>query len=455
MMKRIFAILLSLLLVLPPYSFARYNPKPGMNFFSIDQDVQLGKENAVEVEKQMPMVTDAAINQYINRLGQRLVAKAPGPQYPYTFKVVNQSDINAFALPGGPIFVNLGTIQAADTEAQLAGVIGHEMGHVIMRHSTNQASKQMMIAAPLSVLGGKLGGGALGQLAQLGIAFTANSAMLKYSRDAESQADLVGTDIIHDAGFDPRAMAQFFEKLQAQGGSRGPQFLSDHPNPGNRASRVSAEAATLPKVQYSGDSSDFKAIKQKVAGMKGLTAQQIQQQAAAQQGQAGTQGGTIARNASITPSNNYKSLDHSAFTITYPDNWSVYGDPQSNVTIAPSSGVANNAIAYGVAISSYQSQQGAMSLDSATQQIAAQTMQSNSGMKQLGKTESFTLNGRAARSTVLQGNSPLQGEQERDWLVTTQRPDGSVAYAVFISPEKDFKSLQPTFEKMLRSWKLK
>lgn len=450
MMKRIFAVLLSFLLVLPQHSFARYNPKPGMNFFSVDQDVQLGKENAAEVERQMPLVTDAAINQYINRLGQRLVAKAPGPQYPYTFKVVNQSDINAFALPGGPIFVNLGTIQAADTEAQLAGVIGHEMGHVIMRHSTNQASKQMMIAAPLSVLGGKLGGGALGQLAQLGIAFGANSAMLKYSRDAESQADLVGTDIIHDAGFDPRAMAQFFEKLQAQGGSRGPQFLSDHPNPGNRASRVSAEAATLPKVQYVSDSSDFKAIKQKVAGMKGLTAQQIAQQQKA--GGAQGQGGTIARSAEIQPSSNYKSLSGGAFTISYPDNWTPTGD-QNSVTIAPKGGASGNAVAYGLIVSGAQMQPGT-SLENATSQLAAQMQQAN-GLKPAGNGETFKLNGQPARSLVFQGNSPLQGEQERDWVVTQQASDGTLMYVVFVSPEKDFKSLQPAFEKMLRSWKVK
>src|SRR3954462_896959 len=148
MIKKSLAIVLSLVLLSPEFAFARFNPKPGMNFFSVDQDVQLGKENAAQVEKQMPLVTDAAINQYIQRLGRKLVAVAPGPQYPYTFKVVNQKDINAFALPGGPLYVNLGTIQAADTEAQLAGVMAHEMGHVIMRHSTNQASKQMMISAP-------------------------------------------------------------------------------------------------------------------------------------------------------------------------------------------------------------------------------------------------------------------------------------------------------------------
>ena len=453
MLRRTIAIVLSVLLVMPEFAFARYNPKPGMNFFSIDQDVQLGKENAAQVEKQMPIVTDPTINQYIQRLGQRLVAVAPGPEYPYTFKVVNQKEINAFALPGGPIYVNLGTIQAADNEAQLAGVIGHEMGHVIMRHSTNQASKQMMAQAPLAILGGKLGGGIMGQLAQMGIGFGLNSVFLKYSRDAERQADLIGTDIIHDAGFDPRAMAQFFEKLEGEGGARGPQFLSDHPNPGNRAQATAAEAATLPKKQYVSDSSDFRAIKQKVAGMKGMSAQEIQQkqQAGGGNGAAPTQ--TIARSAAIQPSSQFKTYSHSAFTMTYPENWTAYGDQNSSLTIAPKGGASGNTIAYGVMINGFQPQQSA-SLDAATSQLVTQ-MQQSGGLKQLGNSETFTLNGKSAKSVVFQGNSPLQGEQERDWLVTQQRQDGSVVYLVFVAPEKDFKTLQPSFEKMLRSFKLK
>jgi beta-barrel assembly-enhancing protease len=401
----------------------------------------------------MPILKDAQLNQYIQRLGQKLVAHAPqvnGVQYPFSFKIVNQKEINAFALPGGPIYVNLGTIQAADTEAQLAGVIGHEMGHVIMRHSTNQASKQMLAQAPLAVLGGKFGGG-LGQLAQLGIGFGLNSVFLKYSRQAESQADLIGTDIIHDAGYDPRAMAQFFEKLESQGGSRGPQFLSDHPNPGNRAAAVSAEAASLPKINYQGDSSDFRAVKAKVSGMKGLSAQEIQQQAKAGGADAGN--GTIARSNDIKPSSTYKSLDHSAFAMSYPENWTPSGDANSSVTFAPKGGAAGNAIAYGVIVSGAQVPQGT-SLEDATSQLASQMAQQN-GLKALGNGENFTLNGKPARSIVFQGNSPLQGEQERDWLVTQQSAKGTLMYLVFVSPEKDFKSLQPSFEKMLRSFKMK
>jgi predicted Zn-dependent protease len=270
-------------------------------------------------------------------------------------------------------------------------------------------------------------------------------------------------------------MAQFFEKLESQGGSRGPQFLSDHPNPGNRAQAVAAEAATLPKMNYQGDSSDFRAIKQRVSS-KDFSAQaqggaaagsagaknaapgsQPQQQGAAAAGSAAANtaaaAGATALSNDIKPSSNFKSFDHSAYTMTYPDNWAVSGDANSSVTIAPKGGASGDAVTYGVIISGAQVPQGT-SLADATSQLAAQIQQQNS-LKPLGNGENFTLNGKPARSTVFQGSSPLQGEQERDWLVTQQRPDGNLMYVVFVSPEKDFKSLQPSFEKMLRSFKMK
>ena len=179
---------------------------------------------------------------------------------------MNVKQINAFALPGGPIYVNMGTILAADNEAQLAGVMAHEISHIVQRHATRAATKQMMTQAPLSVLGGLLGGGLGAQLTRFGISFGLGSYLLRNSRKNESEADLVGTDIMYDAGYDPRQMAVFFEKLQGQGGGRGLQFLSDHPNPGNRARAVSDEVATLPrKSSYRTDSQEFRQIRQMAA----------------------------------------------------------------------------------------------------------------------------------------------------------------------------------------------
>src|SRR5262249_20128076 len=160
--------------------------------------------------------------------------------------------------------------EAADNEAQIAGVIAHEIGHVVLRHGTNQMSKSYLAQAPLAILGGALGSNSVGGiLAQLGVSFAANSILLKYSRDAETQADLMGAQILHDAGYDPRAMVQFFEKIQAESKGRAFQFFSDHPNPENRIGNVQKEiervGGMLPNARS--DSPDFHNMKTQLTSM--------------------------------------------------------------------------------------------------------------------------------------------------------------------------------------------
>jgi beta-barrel assembly-enhancing protease len=236
-------ILVALIVLSMTVLAERTRLKPGFNTFSPDQDVKLGQEVAQQAEKELNLVTNREANTYVATLGQRLVAKSPNEnKFPFTFKVVDEKEINAFALPGGPVYVNRGAIEAADNEAQIAGVMGHEISHVILRHGTNQASKGQLIGGASGVLGGLLGGSKVGQAAALGGVFAANSVLLKYSRDAESQADLMGTQILYDAGYDPRAMAQFFDKLAKEHkGSSVEQFFSNHPIPENRVAKVNAE----------------------------------------------------------------------------------------------------------------------------------------------------------------------------------------------------------------------
>src|SRR5689334_1196852 len=188
----------------------------GSNCASVQEDVQLGQQAAAQVRQQMPLLPDnSPITQYVRRLGETLVAHAPQQvSWPFSFHVVNSKEINAFALPGGPMFVNLGTIQAADDEAQLAGVMAHEMSHVILRHATQQACKAQYAEPLLAVLGAALPGGVGGQLAQMGLSFGAQSLFLKYSRTAESEADALGAQILYDSGYDPYSMVEFFQKLE-------------------------------------------------------------------------------------------------------------------------------------------------------------------------------------------------------------------------------------------------
>src|SRR6202171_3428329 len=442
------AVILAVCLAAPLQIFARYQPTRGSNAFSRDQELEAGQQASADVLKKMPVLPeDDPVTQYVQRLGAQLTAHAPGDPWPYHFRVVNQKEINAFALPGGPIFVNLGTIQYADADAELDGVMAHEIYEVVQRHGTRAASKQMAAQLPLAILGGVMGQGALSQMAQMGLGFGIGSYFLKNSRTAESEADLLGTDIMYDSGFNPRAMADFFTKLEEEGGARGPQFFSDHPDPGNRAQSVAKEVATLPrKTSYRSDGAEFRDIKQRVSGMRPLTAQQIAER---QQ--------TPAMNTAsggVQPSSSVCSFSHRDFSISYPENWQVLGDQDSAVTIAPQSGVTQNAVACGVMINTYQPEDANASLDQATHDLLASLRQSNRDLRAIGHDENIRVHGIAGKSVDLAGNSPLRDKkgrasQERDWLVALMRKDGTLLYVVSIAPGKDFESLRPTFEQML------
>jgi predicted Zn-dependent protease len=238
---------LILLFVAAVWADGRTLIKPGWNMFSPQQDVEVGQQVSPDAERQLPMLNNSRVDGYVNTLGRRLSTKAPGEKFPYRFKVVNDRAINAFALPGGPIYINRGVIEAADTESQLASVMAHETAHVALRQGTNQASKASAAQVPLAILGGLIGSdSSKAVLAQLGGSFAVNSVLLKYSRTAESQADILGTQILFDSEYDPRAMAQFFEKLEAQQKGRGPvEFFSNHPSPDNRIERVNQEMNAL------------------------------------------------------------------------------------------------------------------------------------------------------------------------------------------------------------------
>jgi predicted Zn-dependent protease len=216
--------------------------------------VQIGRQAAAEVERGVPMLRESSsVDSYVERVGQRLVAAIPSqyrhPQFRYSFDVVNASDINAFALPGGPMYVNRGMIQAARTEGEMAGVMAHEIAHVALRHGTAQATKAQSAKFQLPALGGAiLGaiiGGSLGSIVAQGTQFGLGVYFLRYSRDYERQADLLGAQIMARAGYDPRDLANMFRAIERQSGGSGPEWLSSHPNPGDRYERINAEARRL------------------------------------------------------------------------------------------------------------------------------------------------------------------------------------------------------------------
>ena len=282
------SITAAIILALPSAAQGPHRFQPGFNLFSKQQDVQLGEESATQVRKQMTVINDPVLTAYVNKVGKRLVASQEAQQsgFPFTFEVIADPSINAFALPGGHMFIHTGLLRAVDNEAQLAGVMGHEMSHVILRHGTNQASKANLIQLPAALAAQMAGKGSmLGQLAQLGIGIGAGSVLLKFSRNAESQADLMGSHLMAEGGYDPMEMARFFTKLGSLTGSPGQgfagsvaQFMSDHPNPDNRERAIEREASVLPQQSYGYQTGDFKRMKDVVAKIHEPAPKQAQPQ---------------------------------------------------------------------------------------------------------------------------------------------------------------------------------
>src|SRR5688572_14847827 len=231
-----------------PAAYA-HNPKPGFNVFSAEQEVQLGQQAATDAERQLPMLNDRSVTNYVNTIVRRLAQVAPHRDYPYQARVVNSSDINAFALPGGFIYVHRGLIEAARTEGELAGVVAHEMAHVALRHGTAQVSKAYAAQLGVGALGQILGGNRRNSqvwnvVGNLGL----STLFLKFSRNAEDEADSVGARMMAEAGYNPVEMANFFDLLQQQQ-RRNPssveQFFSSHPAPANRSNHIRTEARSL------------------------------------------------------------------------------------------------------------------------------------------------------------------------------------------------------------------
>lgn len=451
-------------------------PDPGNPPMTRDQQKKLGLQVAGEVYKQMPVLPDSSpLTKYVQHLGERLARTIPPEHsWPFQFHVIEQKEINAFALPGGPMFVNVGTIRAAASEAELAGVMAHEMAHVYMQHSAKQQQKSSLLGGLAGIAGAIAGamGGRWGTLAQTGIQFGAGTLMLKYSRADEAQADAVGAIIMWKADYNPIALADFFEKLEKEGSS-GPQFLSDHPNPGNRRAAIEREIAEWPQRRYRLDQKEFAVARQEAEKAPAYTAKEISAGAksgrwavqnrnngAAFPGAAGAAAVATVPTAPVSavrPSTEFQVTALSTMRIARPENWYVTRAQQADsATIAPTAGVSGGSVAYGVVIQVARSQDRNLSVKQFTAAMAQNLQSNDTNMEQAGAIQEIRVNGRAAGSVALQTISPMAGpdgkpQAERDWLVTIPRGDGSAIAIIFVSPLRHFQQMKPAFDRMLRS----
>lgn len=427
--------------------------KPRWNLFSPEQDVQLGQEAATEIEKQITVVDDKVLTDYIAAAGKSLADASPAPDYPYTFKVVADPAINAFALPGGPIYVHAGLLTASDNEAQMAGVLAHEVGHVALRHSTNRASKAQIFQIPLLLASGVLEqqGGMLAALSQIGIGFGLNSVFIKYSRRAEKDADILGARMMADVGYEPREMATFFQKLEESGGGEGvPEFFSDHPNPGNRVEYVSEEIAYLPSKTYSkGDQRRFEAMKARAGRVK---IPEKPTEEAAPPAKAKASSSSTQQTGGPVWNHRYRGA---GYEMVHPGDWKAHRANQGTVvTILSPNGLVQTrdgrqSLARGVMAGFFEPR--SQGLAQRTNDLIGDLQQSNPGLEPIrGKRNTTNLREQKAESLLLAGKSPVSDDREVVWLVATERPQG-LFYLSFVAPESEYPQLKGTFQNVLRS----
>jgi Zn-dependent protease with chaperone function len=465
-------------------TFAQTPVKAGFNLFSPEQDIEIGKQSAVEAERQLPVLGYSSAERYVDAVGRRLAAVAPGPKFPYSFKVVNAADINAFALPGGPIYLTRGLIESVPSEPEIAGVIAHEIAHVALRHGTNNASKAYLAQTGIGILGGVLGGGggATGQIIQAVGGLGLNALFLKFSRSAETQADIVGTQMMARAGYDPQRMASMFAMLRQKQGrepSKLANFFASHPSPANREARVTQEARLLGQVRTTAPVGGLETAQGELRRLRPApTMGQIAQAAQGSgSGQRTTGGQVPSQQAGVErPSTRMRTYRQRGdfFQIQYPENWRVSeGGSGHGVTILPEGGAVRasngqDVLVYGVVINHYEpfggsigdvftdrrepvtGQQG--TLEQATNDLVDQLVQNNQHLRFVrNSTKRQTIDGARALSVVLAGTSPVTRVEERVTVFTRELPDGHVIYALFIAPAQNYSELANTFQTMVSS----
>lgn len=427
------------------------------NKYKVQDDIKLGNDAARQIEQQFPILRDDDATDYVERVGERLVASIPAefrqPAFDYRFKVVNARDINAFALPGGPMYVNRGMIEAARNEGEMAGVMAHEISHVALRHATAQATKQSSAGSVLGQLGLILGGAILGGQtgAQLG-ALGAQVWMTRYSRDYENQADTLGARIMADAGYDPRDLANMFQTIAGQrSGGGAPEWLSSHPDPGNRYQKINREAQYLNVSRNPIKiTRDFERVQARLRSM-GRAPSLAEIERGYRGGQGGenpTASGRYSRSVPFPSTRMRQYSGAGVVSLNVPSNWREF-PTQSSVQFAPEGAYGDQGITHGLMIGIQGSQN--YDLRSASDQYIREVLQSNSYLSARGGMVSTNLGGRRGYALQASGRSPVTGRDELVTIYTAQLRNGQLFYVVTVVPGDESYSYNGAFRSILNS----
>ena len=404
------------------------------------------------MRQQLPTLNDEEVTSYVASLGRRLVNAIPPelqhPEFRYTFEVVNVRDINASALPGGPTFVNRGMIETAATEGEIAGVMAHELSHVALRHGTAQASKagKYQAGSVLGQIAGAIIGGGWGQVVSGVSQFGFGTAFLRFSREYEKQADIEGAQIMASAGYDPRDMANVFRRIEKESGSGGPQWLSDHPNPGNRVEYIEQEAQRL---QVRNPVRDTRAFEQVQAYLKRLPKAPTTEEAVKRGRTTGTSGRDVPRPTGRVeaPSSRYtKYREGNLFEIAVPSNWREM--PNDNtVTFAPDGAYGGGSFTHGVQVGLARNE--SHDLENATDELIQSLGQSNR-LSRRGGYDRINIDGHRGLRTVL-SNTNSDGSREGIQVYTAELQNGNIFYALGVAPENTFSSYRNVFDRIAES----
>lgn len=428
---------------------------------SREQEIQLGKEAAAQVQREMEVIHNPEVENWLNQIGQKLAKTPQANNYPYYFRLVNDDSINAFALPGGPMFVNTGLIKAADNEGEVAGVLAHEMSHVALRHGAAQVTKQQRYGTLFGVIGA-IGGtltadqngncGLLCQITQAGTSLGANSVLMKFSRGYERDADLNGARMMAAAGYDPLQLPRFFEKLQAKQGTAGEPrglalWLASHPATGSRIQYVSEDIKFYPKRSYTANTGDFARVKKIIATIPPPKMQPAK---------------LIALKDNPTPRTNLpdglKDYPANGFSIGYPSGWQA-GQPQGggSLYLIPQGGVVQNQnggaeLINGAMVDYFIPQAGvaATKLDASTKEFLDSMQKTDSNMR-AERSQSVTIGGKPALRTRITTKTSAQSEPDQIvYLYTVARGEGLWYIAQGEQPSKQAE-LEPVFKQMIET----
>jgi peptidase M48-like protein len=447
--------------VMPLSVLAQTQIKYHSNKYSVQDDVKLGREAARQAESQFPLLRDNEVEGFVEDVGSRLVSAIPSefqhPEFQYTFTVVNARDINAFALPGGPMYVNRGMIQSARTEGEMAGVMAHEISHVALRHGTAQATKGQkygLLAGIAGIAGTIFGGPGVGQLAQAPFAVY----ILKFSREYETEADVLGAQIMARAGYDPRDLANMFRTIEQQGGGGG-GFLSDHPSPSDRYARINREAQML-RVNAGGrDSRNFARIQERLSGY-GNAPTMAEIQRSGQRYPVGENTGNYPNNPPSGrvqyPSSRFQtvSIFNGGVQVSVPSNWREVSEG-SAVWFVPEGGYGQingqPVFTHGASFGVFQTNN--RNLQRATEELINTFGQGNNNLRMSGGQQRTTMSGRTAIFTTLTNVNEATGRPENVRLISTQLRNGQLFYMVAVAPQNE-RNFENAFETILRSIRL-